>query len=92
MNINKWIAKYGKGSDRSFPATKPTVATTAEPGTPEKVEVMFLRREAGEELFHPDDLNAFADYLERCGRGRGPLHELMPKECYSWEDDVEDDW
>lgn len=47
------------GHDEDFQGRKGQAATTAAPGSREKLEILRQRIERGEELFHPDDR---ADY------------------------------
>lgn len=47
----------------------PTRATSALPGSPEKVAVLIERQECGEQLFHPDD-EIRRDYRRRPRRAR----------------------
>lgn len=52
-SINEWVA--ARSAEHGFePRVKPK-ATTAEAGSPEKVEVLRMRVERGEELWHQDD-------------------------------------
>ena len=57
MNVLRWIKLHGDDSRfEPVPASRPTCA---QPGTWTKVDVLCERVKAGEELFHPADLNYF---------------------------------
>ena len=56
-------------------------ATTARPGSAEKIAVMISRVEAGEELWHPDDVTSFPELFGGLGLTRTPnvQNELLQR-------------
>ena len=55
---------YSTGVPINHQPLMPSVPTSHKVGTWERIEVMLLRAEAGEELWHPDDELNFADPKE----------------------------
>jgi len=52
---------YSTGVSLNYQPAMPSAPTSHRVGTWERIEVMRLRAEAGEELWHPDDERNFAD-------------------------------
>jgi hypothetical protein len=70
--LEDWAESFVPTSDENFEAT------TATPGTPEKIEVLRLRMETGQPLWHEDDVVLAHDVSPH-----SPLHRGMSPKIYS---------
>lgn len=52
------------------PRPLPAFPTRSQPGSAEKLAILIQRRERGEALFHPHDLNSQINPFERSRNGR----------------------